>query len=293
MADHLVLKPEGFSFAPHPAVTDTDRDKYCVGRIIAFYQRQRIDYADFFLAAWRFQHRDALGKPDEPLGDFAAESGLSARYLATLWSILQQPWPAASPLGKVRTMWRELPDDVKVQDEARRGCEQIRDIALGLRRALEPHIGKIQVKGISAGSQPFVLWKNRQLAVQRMRYPGNDPAPDLEEFCRVFPDEFFVPDRAPYFDAKGRRSGRLLTAGFHLMQGYFRDDAPLSELILDEAGRHELDTLWQELDFVTLAPMRQYKDFIFFDARSRLGSSGRPSSTSPARKTRIRSPKPG
>ena len=265
VADHLVLKPDGFGFAPHPAVTDTDRDKYCVGRIIAFYQRQRIDHADYFLAAWRFQHRAALGKPDAPLGDFAGEAGLSARYLDTLWTILQEPWPESGPLGKVQAQWRELPADATAQDEARRGCEQLRELVIGLRHKFEPRVDKMQVKGISAGSQPFVLWKNRQLAAQRMRYPGDDKARDLDAFCRVFPDEFFVSDRAPYFDAKGRRSGRLLTAGFHLMQGYFRDDEPLAALILDEAGRRELDTLWQELDFVTLAPMRQYKDFIFFE----------------------------
>src|SRR5947207_11310568 len=75
VADHLVLKPTGFVFAPHPAVTDTDRDKYCVQRIVAFYQRHRVDYADYFLAAWRMQHRVALGKPKATLHDFAAEAG--------------------------------------------------------------------------------------------------------------------------------------------------------------------------------------------------------------------------
>ena len=49
------------------------------------------------------------------------------------------------------------------------------------------------------------------------------------------------------------------------MQGYFRDDGPLCELILDDSEQRELDALWHELDFVTLAPMRQYKDFIFFE----------------------------
>src|SRR5437762_4772347 len=52
VADHMVLKPEGFVFAPHPAVTDTDRDKYCVERIVAFYNRHRVDVADYFFAAW-------------------------------------------------------------------------------------------------------------------------------------------------------------------------------------------------------------------------------------------------
>ena len=49
------------------------------------------------------------------------------------------------------------------------------------------------------------------------------------------------------------------------MTGYFRDDAPLSELILDEVGRKELDTLWEEFDFITGAPARQYASFLWFD----------------------------
>src|SRR5262249_30177809 len=28
VAEHVVLKPQGFVFAPHPVVTETDRDKY-------------------------------------------------------------------------------------------------------------------------------------------------------------------------------------------------------------------------------------------------------------------------
>src|SRR5437763_204960 len=55
VADHVVFKPEGFVFAPHPIVTETDRDKYCVQRIIDFYQRHPIDYADYFLAAWKYR----------------------------------------------------------------------------------------------------------------------------------------------------------------------------------------------------------------------------------------------
>ena len=62
VADHLVLKPRGFAFAPFPMVADTDRDKYCVRQIIEFYKRQRTDLAEYFLAAWRYQHRKALGR---------------------------------------------------------------------------------------------------------------------------------------------------------------------------------------------------------------------------------------
>src|SRR5207245_1473274 len=120
VADHLVLKPEGFAFAPHPAVTDTDRDRYCVQRITAFYQRHQVDYADYFLAAWRYQHRRALGKPQASLGDFAMKAGLSTRYLTSIWSLLHGQYPTSSLLRAVQAGWQKLPEDVARQAEARR-----------------------------------------------------------------------------------------------------------------------------------------------------------------------------
>src|SRR5258708_1933069 len=87
-ADHLGLKPHGFVFAPHPVVAETDRDKYCVHRIIDFYNRHKVDYADYFVAAWRFQHRQALGKSNATLADIAGELRLSAKYLSTIGSIV-------------------------------------------------------------------------------------------------------------------------------------------------------------------------------------------------------------
>src|SRR5207248_2056167 len=113
VADHVVLKPDGFVFAPHPAVTDTDRDKYCVQRISDFYKRHNVDLADYFLAAWRYQHREALGKPKVSLRDLAGEARLSGKYLAEIWALLQETTPASGPLGEVQIQWRKLPADVK------------------------------------------------------------------------------------------------------------------------------------------------------------------------------------
>jgi hypothetical protein len=268
IADHVVLKPQGFVFAPHPVVTDTDRDKYCVERIIAFYERHRFDYADYFLAAWRFRQRAALGKPGASLRDFAEEGRLSAKYLAVVWSLLEEAQPARGPLGEVQAQWRQLPAEVQKPDEARRACEQLRDLVVRLRKDITPKADKLQVKGISQGSQPFVLWRNDQLAAQHQRYTGNAEGAEADataQFCRVFPDAFVVTERAPYYDASSSPKGRLLSAGFHLMHGYYRDDRPLCELVLDEREKRELDALWDELNFVTLSPMRQYKDFIFFE----------------------------
>ncbi len=50
----IVLEPDGFSFAPHPVMTDTDRDRYCVSRIVDFYKSQPIDLATYFEAAWAY-----------------------------------------------------------------------------------------------------------------------------------------------------------------------------------------------------------------------------------------------
>lgn len=306
VADHVVLKPQGFVFASHPAVTETDRDKYCVQRIIDFYRRHEVDYADYFLVAWQFRYRQLLGIAHKDLRGLAAASGLSPKYLETIWAVLNGPVSEAGPLGALRTLWRELPvpedaakDAVAASGPARTGCERMRDVVILMRNELAVEAGKLQVQGISDGSQPLVLWRNRQSATLHRRYAG-DVATDAERlqkrigethtkltlhfeldkadqqavmqhqaayerFCHEFPRAFAVSDRGPYFDPKQAGQGRLLTAGFHLMQGYFRDDQPLCELVLDEEQQRELAALWQELNFITLVPLRQYKDFIFFE----------------------------
>jgi hypothetical protein len=300
VADHVVLKPDGFDFAPFPVVADTDRDKYCVRRIIDFYKQQRTDYADDFQAAWRYQHRALLGKPAATVASLAAEAGISARYLATIWSTLTGTTEDAGPIAALRMLWRALPAPEPGGAEpgaVRDGCERMRDFVVALRRELTPEVKNLTVPGMQNGAQPLVLWKNRQFAANRMRYSGGaldvrapalDPGtpaaqalvPPTDEsdiiryeesfarFCATFPDAFFVSERARvYLDPKKEKenTGRLLSAGFHSMTGYFRDDAPLSALLLDDAGRRTLDRLWEEFDFITGAPVRQYTSFVWFE----------------------------
>jgi hypothetical protein len=299
VAEHVVLKPDGFVFAPHSAVTDTDRDKYCVKRIIDFYQRQPTAYADYFLAAWRFQNRATARNRIETLADAAALSRVSAKYLALVWSVLTESSEEVGPIAVLQKLWRELPAGLEHEPAARAGCERMGDFVVGLRQKLKLDFKNLAIRGIAAGSQPLVLWKNRQYAEHRLRYnraalrlrgepdpqeelapgPGLDPAlvipreadraryeAAFERFCRVFPDNFYLSERGLIFLKEDKESrGRLLSAGFHLMVGYFRDDGPLYELILDQDGKRELDALWREFHFITLDAIRQYKDFIFFE----------------------------
>jgi hypothetical protein len=62
-----------------------------------------------------------------------------------------------------------------------------------------------------------------------------------------------------------QNKGRYLSAGFHLQVGYYRDDRPLYDLILNERQQQQLDRLWHDLFFVTEVPVRQFQDYIYFE----------------------------
>lgn len=308
IVEHLVLKPDGIKFAPHPVVTDTDRDKYCVKRIVEFYQRQPVDYADYFYAAWRIRQGGADTQSDAFIAKVAATNNISAKYLRTVWELLKDETSAVGPIRSLQTMWREIPEETYQRDEARAACEAMRDFVLRLRSKLVPQVEMIGVKEIHQGSQTFVLWRNRQRAANRRTFdsdlltvktPVTDdadsetadaPATNLvdedllvpadakerkryetafAQFCDVFPDAFFISERGRDYVKKSSKQqgekGRLLSAGFHSMMGYFRDDGPLYDLILNDEQQRELNALWQELDFVAAAPMRQYVGFLWFE----------------------------
>jgi len=275
VAEHLVLLPDGFTFAPHSAVIYSDRDKFCVHRIVDFYKRQRLDYADFFFAAWQHRHRAALGRADSGLANIAERDEISPKYLATVQAVLTGIEHNAGPLAELRDMWKVLPEPGDDNAEVRQACEQMRDFVLRERSKLVVPVGNFKIKGMHPSSQPLILWMNREISQNRRRgtLPDSDGRAEteqlraaIEEFCSVFPDAFVVWERGRMFlPPEKRNKGRLLNAGFHLMLGYYRDDSPLYDLILDDAGQQELDRLWQQLDFVARAPTRQVQDFVYFE----------------------------
>jgi mono/diheme cytochrome c family protein len=299
VADHIVFFPSGFSFAPHPMVTYEDRDKYGVKRIVDFYQRQPLDYAEYFLAAWRYQHRAALRQPSMTLADAARRTNVSPTYLNRIWAMLTRSGEDVGPLAALQVRWQRLPPpmDHREPEGLRAALGHMRDLIVNLRPQVAKTFDNLPARGIAAGSQSLVLWKDRQYADNRTTYPGNawqldmsayaptDPLllmPTTDEargryedsftrFCALFPDRFYVSERGRIFltnprdiasDAQGHR---LLSAGFHSQMGYFRDDRPLYELVLDSRQQRELDALWKDLDFITHAPVRQFKQFIWFE----------------------------
>jgi Protein of unknown function (DUF1592)/Protein of unknown function (DUF1588)/Protein of unknown function (DUF1587)/Protein of unknown function (DUF1585)/Protein of unknown function (DUF1595) len=315
VADHLVLKPSGLAFAPYPMLVETDRDKYCVAQIVDFYHRQNTDYKDYFLAAWQFKHREALGKPNATLADIAAENKVSAKYLATVSYFLEEEQEDVGPTASLQKTWRELPaPEAGKTDAAVADCKKMRDFVVELRKKVEPRFPNLAAGKVGASSQPMLMWKNHQYASHRMTFdrsalqvageekkvaqdePAADPEPGADnefgpgrtmpvknkagdpdlvvpagqrpryeesfaKFCAVFPDAFYIEERGRNYLDKTKDRGRLLSAGFHNLMGYFRDDTPLSELVLNEKGQKELDELWQELDFVASGNIRTYVQF--------------------------------
>ncbi len=281
VADHLVLNHQGISFAPHPVVTDTDRDKYCVQRIVAFYDKQPTDFGDYLKTAWEFDSRNVLGRPDVSLSGLAKRNGVSPSYMERFYKLLagseKTDGPENGPLFGLRKRWRAMP--VAVSREQTGPTKELQALAGWIRDEREkweiPEL-TIVAKVVQTGSQSMVLMKNRTLASNRTKgklppNPNKDPQIErlrrsVAEFCSVIPDAFYVSERGRmHLKKKDRNKGRLLSAGFHLMTGFFRDDQPLYSLVLDEAGRKELDRLWSELDFVTRVPHRQFRDFVFFE----------------------------
>ena len=78
------------------------------------------------------------------------------------------------------------------------------------------------------------------------------------DFCRIFPNRFYYVD-----DTRG------LSAGFHLIEGFFRDDQPLCRSVLSAAEKQEIDRLWDELYFVTGIWEKGLRGFVFFERSER------------------------
>ncbi len=314
IADHLALTSTGIEFASHPVLADTDRDKFCILRIVDFYKKQPTDIASYLFAAWQYKNRTALNRSDTSLETIAHANGVSARYLETIWHMLNEPGYKVGPIARLQASWNQLPipqntgqGSAAVRDQ----CAQIRDWALSTRKKVAWKFPNLNVPaGFSVGGQCFVLWKDREYAShRRMLYtdalqvggvghthviephrPGNptnqkktvtdaaDPdlfvpqdeasrAPFLAsfgEFCNVIPDAFYISERGRMFDDSDDK-GRLLTAGLHNSMGYFRDDTPLMELILDDAGRSRLDHMWLDFNQIAFVPERMHLEFFHYE----------------------------
>lgn len=181
VSDHLALTSTGFAFAAHPALVATDREKFCTQRIVAFYKRQPTDLADYFYAAWKLKQGTASS-----VAAAAAQEKVSAKYLETIWKLLNSNEHTVGPVATLHQKFAALPME---SEAARKGCTELRNWVVALRRnKIAWRFGNLKVSGdFRTGSFTNVLWKDRQYATHRLSFnpkllqldgvPATRPAP--------------------------------------------------------------------------------------------------------------------
>jgi hypothetical protein len=87
VADHLVLKPDGISFAPFPVTSYNEQKKFTELAIIDFYESHNVDTTKYLDAAWRYRYRSD-DQQAITIQQWAAKRGLSGKYLALVWQTL-------------------------------------------------------------------------------------------------------------------------------------------------------------------------------------------------------------
>lgn len=316
VAEHLVLTPDGIAFAPHPMLVETDREKFAIRRIVDFYERQPTDLAEYFVTAWRYKHRGALGLEVRSLSDAAARDRVSAKYLPHVWRMLEgEVAENVGPIAELRRMWTAMPaPGTGAADLAETQAATMAAWVRRIRRLTGRQYSAPVVDGLTPWSQPLINWKYAQYAAHRREFEpsalrgAGEPAPELPEFppypglgreaaprwaaliareragepllvvpdgewkryeaaysdfSSVFPDGFYVSERGRFFPDDSADKGRYLSAGYHNVVGYFRDDTALRELVLDEAAAAELDRLWDEFEFIGDQTGRTWDQYYF------------------------------
>ncbi len=190
VADHMVLSPDGIDFAPHLMEVESDRDKYAIQRIIAFYKAQPTDFADYFEAAWRYRYRAQLGTPGMTLAKTAVQAKLSAVYLPRVWSILHDKQPVG-PVAKLQAMWNALPAPKNAAaGQLQSQTEAMRDFVTRIRAHTAMQYAAPVVKGLPGQSEPLHNWRLEQYAQGHRKSDPNDlradnqPEPVLPEVPR-------------------------------------------------------------------------------------------------------------
>jgi hypothetical protein len=195
IADHAVLTSDSIDFASHLVQVDSDRDRYAVGRIMAFYAAQPTDFADYFEAAWRYRHRKALGMPKATLASVAREMEISPKYLPMVWGILNEK-DAVGPIAKLQGMWNALPAPARGGAQVgvvKAKTVEMRDFVVKIRSHTAMHFNAPKVTGLPGQSQPLHNWRLREYAANHRKSDpaalrnAGDPAPVLPEIPAKMP----------------------------------------------------------------------------------------------------------
>ncbi|MCP4194814.1 MAG: DUF1592 domain-containing protein [Planctomycetaceae bacterium] len=201
VADHLVLKPSGISFAPFPVSSYNERKKFTEQAIIDFYQSHKVDTLAYLEAAWRYRYRHDH-QQSQTIKSWASKFGLSPRYLGIVWQTLSEAGSQPGFLSELNAAWQAVPAP---QDDTHRPTELVallKFVEFGRRiffapepQLIKPGAGNWPISHLELRTQVATrrdkfdrssLQSETLLKVTKVTKP-NDDAVTLSAFIRIDP----------------------------------------------------------------------------------------------------------
>jgi hypothetical protein len=115
VSQHLVLKPDGITFAPFPVTSYNERKKLTEQAIIDFYKKHEVKLSSYLEAAWRYQYRTSE-EQNTSIEEWASQRGLSGKYLALVTKTIREADAGVGPLKQLASLWRALPAPTSTKD---------------------------------------------------------------------------------------------------------------------------------------------------------------------------------
>ena len=192
------------------------------------------------------------------LEKLANDQGLSSTYLDLLWNAFHDP-QAASDVLQLAQRWRELQpgeaqelvNEIVAQQEKHWKVNQQRDHMVG-------SIGLFGRYLISLAEDPPDADENSQ-PEQSVEPPQKTLAGQIS-VAQLFPPVFCFAEVMP-------------VNGDVTVELFLRDDEPFCRLLVSPQEKQEMDRLWDELIFVSRAPMHEaanMKDFLIYQPADRV-----------------------
>ena len=178
VADHAMIGAGPLEFGPDTG--QTGLELFALTRINELHSKNGIRvvsgeggqpfglerYGKVFFAAWRFQHRAALGETNATLGAIAAQEGLTAAFVAHIWSAINRP-TLGYPTRDMVERWRALPapgaDAGAAIQRARAGCDELQKFVTTWPSWF---FGRGDAAAGGAGDESPLLFDDKSLAVE-------------------------------------------------------------------------------------------------------------------------------
>ena len=178
VADHMVLTPDGFDFAPHPdAGRDGSREvRHPADRRLLrapAHRLRRLLPGGLALQASRRRSESPTRRWPAIAAEAKVSAEVSADDLADSRGDAEAAKQEVGPVAKLQAMWRALPAPApRHAERSARKCVEMRDFVVRIRQAHGDAIrGAGGARACRAASQPLLNWKLRavQLAPPRFR----------------------------------------------------------------------------------------------------------------------------